>query len=98
MVNQGDHGHKYITVSSSATAPFTNSHGIKQGCCLSPALFSILLSPPHAHDAHIRPHTFPTFSYADNIILLGHSPAVLATSHAIAETICTDLSLIASPT
>ena len=44
-----DHGQTYITTRSFTTAPFTTTHGIKQGCPLSPALFSILLSGFHCH-------------------------------------------------
>ena len=90
--NVHDVGTTYITGPTSLSPPFHTTRGIKQGCPLSPALFTLLLSGMHRYlELHTSPAdvpstpvaTFPAFSYPDNIVLLAHITFTLAHSHAL---------------
>ena len=102
-----DAGTTYITGPTSLSPPFHTTRGIKQGCPLSPALFTLLLSGMHRYlELHTSPTdvpstpvaTFPAFSYTDNIVLLAHTTSALAHSHALVASFCTALGLTVSPT
>ena len=101
-----DAGATFVT-GPTTTTPFRTTRGIKQGCPLSPALFSILLAGLHrlldrqatpSHVPVVAGTPFPAFSYADNITLLGYSPESLQTTHLLTEHVCTMLGLVVSPT
>ena len=101
-----DAGATFVT-GPSTTTPFRTTRGIKQGCPLSPALFSILLAGLHhlldrqatpLHVPVVAGTSFPAFSYVDNIMLLGYSPELLQTTHLLMEHVCTMLGLVVSPT
>ena len=102
-----DAGTTYITGPTSLSPPFHTTRSIKQGCPLSLALFTLLLSGMHHYlelhtsrtDVPSTPvATFPAFSYADNIVLLAHTTSMLAHSHALVASFCTALGLTVSPT
>lgn len=81
---------------STISDPFTVSQGVKQGCLLSPVLFSLYLNDLHNHlpgGISVAGTVVKVLLYADDIVLLAESPTILQEMIDVLYSYCSQWSL-----
>ena len=75
-----------LKVNGKYSTPFSSTHGVKQGCNLSPLLFNLFINDIHTEfDPSCDPislggKSFSTLSFADDIVILSETPSGLQNS------------------